>query len=57
MGGGWAMDTGTYQTPNMDIRRHIKRHQTPNMDTSKDFKENPNSNIPRPTKKSPLQPQ
>ena len=39
MGGGWAIDTGTYQTPNMDMRRHLKGHQTPNMDTSKDFKE------------------
>ena len=35
------MDTETYQTPNMDMKRHIKGHQTPNMDTSKDFKEKP----------------
>ena len=41
MGGGWAMDTGTYQTPNMDMRRHIKGHQTLNINTSKDFKEKP----------------
>ena len=41
MGGGWAIDTGTYQTPNMDMRRHIKEHQTPNINTSKDFKEKP----------------
>ena len=41
MDSGWAMDTGTYQTPNMDMKKHIKGHQTPNIDTSKNFKENP----------------
>ena len=39
MGGGWAIDTGTYQTPNMDMKRHIKGHQTLNIDTPKNFKD------------------
>ena len=32
LGGVWAMDMGTHQTPNMDMRTHIKGHQTPNTD-------------------------
>ena len=37
MGGGWAMNTGTYQTPNMDMRRHIKGHQTQKYGYIKEF--------------------
>ena len=35
MGGGWEMNTGAHQTPNMDMRTHIKRHQE---HTSKDVR-------------------
>jgi len=51
MVGGWAMDMGTYQTPNMERSKDIKHQKYGCEHTSKDVKENPKpqANILRPT--------